>query len=232
MNKLLIVCSAIALIYGGNAFANIYGDNEKEFAGYQESSKGDDVRDFGTEDQWQTFFESQGEPQLHKNNDVRDFGTKDQWQTFFESQGEPQRRIFLSREEAEAIRKRKREKMDFLIKQLESLKSPDDVALLTNKLKKLKIENEDKTGKLIDVDEEELHHSKKARMVFDTNQNDDRFNNKESEELVIKSVKELQNSSKKAEEPLKPDVSQKQRIKLKPSRIRTEPNATQGTFAR
>ncbi|MBO6056188.1 MAG: hypothetical protein J6P84_04380, partial [Alphaproteobacteria bacterium] len=66
MNKLLIVCSAIALIYGGNAFANIYGDNEKEFAGYQESSKGDDVRDFGTEDQWQTFFESQGEPQLHK----------------------------------------------------------------------------------------------------------------------------------------------------------------------
>lgn len=230
MNKLLIVCSAIALIYGGNAFANTYGDNEEELVKSQESYKGDDVQDFGTEDQWQAFFESQGEPQLHKNNDVRNFGTKDQWQNFFESQGEPQRRYFVSPEKAEASRKRRREKMDFLIKQLESLKSPDDIVLLTNRLKKLKIENEDATGKLIDIGEEGLHHSKKASF-FDSDQNDDRFNNEKSEEFVVESIRTLRNSSK-AEGSLKPDVSQKLRAKLKPSRIQTEPNAMQGTFAR
>lgn len=197
------MCSAIALIYGGNAFANTYGDNEEELVKSQESYKGDDVQDFGT---------------------------KDQWQNFFESQGEPQRRYFVSPEKAEASRKRRREKMDFLIKQLESLKSPDDVALLTNKLKKLKIENEDATGKLIDIGEEGLHHSKKASF-FDSDQNDDRFNNEKSEEFVVESIRTLRNSSK-AEGSLKPDVSQKLRAKLKPSRIQTEPNAMQGTFAR
>ncbi|MBO4405371.1 MAG: hypothetical protein J5821_01425 [Alphaproteobacteria bacterium] len=232
MNKLLMVCCAAALIYGENVFSNTYRDNEKELAKLQESSKGNDVRDFGTENQWQAFFESQGEPQLHKNNDVKDFGTKDQWQAFFESQGEPQRRYFVSPEKAEASRKRRREKIDFLIKQLESLESPDDIVLLTNRLKKLKIESEDATGKLIDTDdEEELHHPKKAKSS-DASQNDGRFDDEKGEDFVIKPIRVLRNSSKKAEESLKPDILQGQRTKLKHSRVRTEPNATQGAFAR
>lgn len=126
MSKLLIICSAVALMYGEFVFAN---DSEytDESAELQESPK---------------------------SQDYRSFGTKDQWQAFFESQGEPQQLFFVSKKEAEAIRKRKREKMDFLIKQLESLKSEDDITLLTNKLKKLKIENEDATGKLIDIEDE------------------------------------------------------------------------------
>ena len=230
-NKVLQIFALATLIYCGDVFANTYGDNEKELVKLQESSKDDDVRDFGTENQWQAFFESQGEPQLHKNNDVKDFGTKDQWKTFFESQGEPQRRYFVSPEKAEASRKRRREKIDFLIKQLESLESPDDIALLTNRLKKLKIENEDATGKLIDVDDgEELHHPKKAKSS-DASQNDGRFDDEKGEDFVIKPVRALRNSSK-AEESLKPDISQRQRTKLKHSPVRTKPNATQGTFAR
>ncbi len=192
MNKLLIVCSAIALIYGDSVFANTYGDDEKEFAESQKSPKG---------------------------NNVWDFGTKDQWQTFFESQGEPQQLFFLSRKEADAIRKRKREKMDFLIKQLESLKTKDDITLLTDKLKELKIENEDKTGKLIDIDdEEELHYSKKIK-----NLDADRSDVKSESSRVSRNFSE-------EEEYLKPDVSRKHRVRLKPLQIRN--NAAQRKFAR
>ena len=192
MNKLLIVCSAIALIYGDSVFANTYGDDEKEFAESQKSPKG---------------------------NNVWDFGTKDQWQTFFESQGEPQQLFFLSRKEADAIRKRKREKMDFLIKQLESLKTKDDITLLTDKLKELKIENEDKTGKLIDIDdEEELHYSKKIK-----NLDADRSDVKSESSRVSRNFSE-------EEEYLKPDASRKHRVRLKPLQIRN--NAAQRKFAR
>ena len=133
MNRLLIICSVAALIFGESVLANTSEqDKDSEIAKLQKAAE---------------------------NQDVRKFGTKDQWQHFFESQGEPQQLFFLSRKEADAIRKRKREKMDFLIKQLESLKTEDDVSTLTNKLKKLKIENENATGKLIDVDDESMEDS-------------------------------------------------------------------------
>ncbi len=201
MNKLLIVCSAVALIYGECAFANV-----EDFDEVSESKE------------------------LPKNNDVKDFGTKDQWQAFFESQGEPQQLFFLSRKEAEAIRKRKRERMDFLIKQLEALRTKDDITLLTDKLKELKIENEDKTGKLIDVDEKELHHSKRIKNL-DVDQDGDRFNNKESEELVVKPFRSLRSSSK-ADESLKPDASQKRRVRLKYAPAQNRNDETQEKFAR
>lgn len=197
MNKLLIMCSVVALIYGECAFANVED--------YDEISESP------------------------KNNDVKDFGTKDQWRAFFESQGEAEQLFFLSKKEAEAIHKRKREKMDFLIKQLEALQTKNDITSLTDKLKKLKIENEDKTGKLIDINEEELHHSKKVKS-FDVDQDRGHFNSAKNEE--VSNTSQSAQSSAEVDESLKPDASQKRRVKLKYTPGYNKNNETQGKFAR
>lgn len=168
MNKLLLICSAMALMYGENVFAGTRGLSE-----IQESQN---VEFSNTDESSEEIAKPKG-----TSADASRFGTKDQWQNFFESQGEPQQLFFLSSEEADAIRKRKREKRDFLIRKLKSLRTQQDINLLTDKLSKLNFEDSNQkensstevsTGKLIDVDDESMEMSRdsKRAKVYDSDQ--------------------------------------------------------------
>lgn len=134
MNKLLIMCSVVALMYEECVFANAY-ENEEEVSKLQTVSKDDNVRKFGT---------------------------KDQWQRFFELQGEPQELFFLTPEQAKSVVAEKQAKRDFLIRKLKSLRTQQDINDLTDKLSKLNFkdsyreeDNTVKTGRLIDIAQED-----------------------------------------------------------------------------
>ena len=110
MNKLLMICSMAALVYGGSVFAGTYEYDEEsvDTSESQVSSEEQQADKAKTEDQWKNFLNDQEKKEEKK--EIERYGTEDQWQDFFDLQEQPEKKPFTKRQRKIEKEKKKEER--------------------------------------------------------------------------------------------------------------------------